>query len=161
MKNPMKARLSRVLLLIGLATSLALEGCILFPPPHSDYRPLHQAAGGCDVTTVSAILATNMAALNITEDGGRGPLHVAAAHCCTNVMILLIEKGAKLELKGNTGETPLHVAAQEGCGEAVALLVSKGANINARDNKGHTPLKRAIDYEQNSTADLLRKLGGI
>jgi len=76
-------------------------------------------------------------------------------------MALLIEKGAKLELKGKTGETPLHVAAQEGCAEAVALLVGKGANINARDNEGHTPLKRAIDYEQNSTVDLLRKLGGI
>ena len=157
----MKAHLHRVLLFVGLAVSLTLQGCFLLPPPHSDYRPIHQAAIGCDVNTVSAILATNMAALNIKEDGGRGPLHVAAAHCCTNVMILLIEKGAKLELKGKTGETPLHVAAQEGCVEAVALLVSKGANINARDNEGHTPLKRAIDYEQNSTADLLRKLGGV
>jgi ankyrin repeat protein len=157
----MKFQLNRVLLLVGLATSLALEGCFLLPPPHSDYRPIHQAAGGCDVNTVSAILATNKAALNITEDGGRSPLHVAAAHCCTNVMVLLIEKGAKLELRGKTGETPLHVAAQEGCTEAVALLISKGANINARDNEGRTPLKRAIDYEQNSTADLLRKLGGV
>lgn len=55
----------------------------------------------------------------------------------------------------------IDVAAQEGCTDAVALLVSKGAKINARDNEGHTPLKRAIDYEQNSTADLLRKLGGV
>ena len=157
----MKSCLNRIFLLVGLAVSIVLEGCFLLPPPHSDYRPIHQAAGGCDVNTVSAILATNMTALNITEDGGRGPLHVAAARCCTNVMVLLIEKGAKLELKGKTGETPLHVAAQEGCVEAVALLVSKGANINARDNEGHTPLKRAIDYEQNSTAELLRKLGGV
>jgi ankyrin repeat protein len=157
----MKARLNRVILLLGLAVSLTVEGCFLLPPPHSDYRPIHQAAGGCDANTVSAILATNLAALNIPEDGGRGPLHVAAARCCTNVMALLIEKGAKLELKGKTGETPLHVAAQEGCAEAVALLVSKGANINARDNEGHTPLKRAIDYEQTATADLLRKLGGV
>lgn len=157
----MKARLTRVLLLVGFVLSLTLEGCFLLPPPHSDYRPIHQAAGGCDVNTVSAILATNKDALNIPEDGGRGPLHVAAARCCTNVMTVLIEKGAKLELKGKTGETPLHVAAQEGCVDGVALLVSKGANINARDNEGHTPLKRAIEYEQTATADLLRKLGGV
>jgi ankyrin repeat protein len=157
----MKAQLNRLPLLIGLAVSLVLEGCFLLPPPHSDYRPIHQAAGGCDATTVAAILATNPAALNIPEDGGRGPLHVAAAHCCTNVVGLLMEKGANLELKGKTGETPLHVAAQEGCVDAVAMLVKKGANVNARDNDGHTPLKRAIDYQQSGTAELLRKLGAV
>jgi ankyrin repeat protein len=140
---------------------LALEGCFLLPPAHSDYRPIHQAAGGCDAITVAAILATNPAALNLKEDGGRGPLHVAAARCCTNVLALLVEKGAKLDLKGKTGETPLHVAAQEGCIDAVAMLVNKGANINARDNDGHTPLKRSIEFEQRATADMLRKLGAV
>ncbi len=156
----MKARSNRVPFLIGFIVVLAAQGCFLLPLPHSDYRPIHQAAGGCDVATVAAILATNPAALNIREDGGRGPLHVAAARCCTNVVGLLLEKGADLELKGKTGETPLHVAAQEGCVDAVTMLVSKGAKINARDKEGHTPLKRAIDFEQTGTADLLRKLGG-
>ena len=157
----MKARLSPLPLLVGFFFALTLEGCLFLPPPHSDYRPIHQASGGCDPATVSAILATNPAALNITEDGGRGPLHVAAAHCCTNVVGLLLEKGAELELKGKTGETPLHVAAQEGCVDAVTMLVKKGADINARDKDGHTPLKRAIDFEQPATAELLRKLGGV
>jgi len=157
----MKARLNRLPFLVACVFVFALEGCFLLPPPHSDYRPIHQAAGGGDVTTVAAILATNPAALNIREDGGRGPLHVAAAHCRTNVVALLIEKRANLELKGKTGETPLHVAAQEGCVDAVTMLVSKGANVNARDKDGHTPLKRAIDYEQSATTNLLRKLGGV
>lgn len=157
----MKARSNAIPWLISFGFLCAVEGCFLLPPPHSDYRPIHQAAGGCDAVTVAAILATNPAALNIREDGGRGPLHVAAAHCCTNVVGLLLEKGADLELKGNTGETPLHVAAQEGCVEVVAMLVKKGANVNARDKGGHTPLKRAIDYEQAATAELLRKLGGV
>lgn len=126
---------------------------------HSDYRPIHQAAGACDAATVSQILSTNAAALNVTEDGGRGPLHIAAARCCTNVMALLLERGAKLELKGKAGETPLHVAAQEGCVEGVRMLVNKGADLKARDNEGHTPLKRAIDYQQDATVDLLRKFG--
>jgi ankyrin repeat protein len=156
----MNARLRPLSSLFCFISLFAVAGCFLFPPPHSDYRLIHQAAGACDAATVSAILSTNPAALNITEDGGRGPLHVAAAHCCTNVVEMLLEKGASLELKGKTGETPLHVAAQEGCVEAVSQLVKKGANINARDKDGHTPLKRAIDYEQAATADLLRKLGG-
>ena len=148
-----------VLTAIGILL-LAASGCFLKPLPHSDYRPIHQAAGGCDVATVASILSTNPAALNIKQDGGRGPLHVAAARCCTNVVALLLQQGANVELKGKMGETPLHVAAQEGCVDAVTMLVSKGAKINARDKDGHTPLKRAIDYEQGATADLLRKLGG-
>lgn len=140
---------------------LAADGCILKPLPHSDYMPIHQASGNCEATTVGMILSTNPAALNITGDGGRGPLHVASARCCTNVIALLLQKGAKLELRGDKGETPLHVAAQEGCVDAVTMLVNKGANINARDNEGHTPLKRAIDYEQTETANLLRKLGAV
>lgn len=144
----------------GLIFSV-FAGCVFLPLPHSDYRPIHEAAGGCDASTVGAILSTNPAVLNIQEDGGRSPLHVAASHCCTNVVALLLQKGAKLELRGKTGETPLHVAAQEGCDDAVRMLASKGARINGRDNAGHTPLKRAIDYEQKATADLLRKLGAL
>jgi ankyrin repeat protein len=143
---------------IGLLLFVA-GGCFLEPIPHSDYRLIHQAAGNCDTTTVALILSTNPAAINLTEDGGRGPLHVASAHCCSNVIVLLLQKGAAIELKGKSGETPLHVAAQEGCVEAVTLLVNKGANINARDKEGHTPLKRAIDFGQDTTVTFLRKLG--
>lgn len=146
------------LILTSLVLSFA-SGCFLKPLPHSDYRPIHQAVAGCDAATITAILSTNLAALNLTDDGGRAPLHIASSRCCTNVIILLLQKGAALELKGNAGETPLHVAAQEGCVDAVARLASKGANINARDKKGRTPLKRAIEFQQDDTANLLRKLG--
>ncbi len=105
------------------------------------------------------VISTNPAAINITEDGGRTPLHVASARCCTNLIEFLLKSGAKIELKGKTGETSLHVAAQEGCVEGVRTLVAKGANINARDKNGHTPLKRAIDYQQDAVVELLRKMG--
>jgi 26S proteasome non-ATPase regulatory subunit 10 len=153
--------IKRSLLTLLSVALIGITGCFLKPLPHSDYRPIHQAAGGCDVVRVAQILSTNPAVLNITEDGGRAALHVASARCCTNVIALLLEKGAKLELKGKTGETPLHVAAQEGCSEAVGMLVNKGAKINARDNDGDTPLKRALDYRQDATVALLRKLGAV
>lgn len=141
---------------------LAVGGCILKPLPHSDYRPIHQAAAGCDAANVTLILHTNPAALNLTEDGGRSPLHVASARCCTNVIaLLLLKEGVKVELRGKTGETALHLAAQEGCVDAVGLLVAHGAKLNPRDEHGHTPLKRAMDYEQDATAALLRKLGAV
>jgi ankyrin repeat protein len=144
---------------VACVSFLAAGGCAFLAPPHSDYRPIHQAAAACDSPQVSTIIQNDPKAVNLTEDGGRGPLHVAAARCCTNVMQLLLQAGAKLELKGKTGETPLHVAAQEGCIAGVKLLVEKGAQINARDNQGHTPLRRAVDYEQTEVAALLRGLG--
>jgi ankyrin repeat protein len=153
--RPIKA----LVLAVVAGVLVSTGGCFLRPLPHSDYRPIHQAAGNCDLEIVAAILSTNRAALNAREDGGRGPLHVASARCCTNVMDFLINSGASIALKGNTGETPLHVAAQEGCLGGVQLLVAKGANINARDNQGHTPLKRAVEYGQDATATLLRRMG--
>lgn len=156
----MKTQLRFFRLMCVCVLLIAVDGCFLLPLPHSDYRPIHQAAGGCDAVTVALILSTNPAALNLTEDGGRSPLHVASARCCTNVISLLLQKGARLEFKGKTGETPIHVAAQEGCVEAVSMLVRAGAQINARDKNGSTPLKRALSYEQQTVVELLRTLGG-
>ena len=115
---------SKRLVPVALAL-LVTSGCVLLPPPHGDYRPIHEAAAACDVTTVAQILATNAAAVNFREDGGRAPLHVAAGRCCTNVMAVLLQSGAKIELKGNSGETPLHVAAQEGCVPGVGAAFGK------------------------------------
>ena len=141
------------------ALLLLTAGCFLFPPPHSDYRPIHQYSLGCAAQAVQAILRTNSAAVNLPDDSSRTPLHVAASRNCTNVIAVLLHAGAKLEAKDQAGETPLHVAAQEGCADAVTMLIQVGAQINARDKQGYTPLKRALAYEQPSVVKLLRDLG--
>ncbi len=138
---------------------LLTSGCLLFAPPHSDYRPIHQYSLACDAQTIRAILGTNSAAVNLPDDSHRTPLHAAASRNCTNVIAVLLHAGAKIEAKDKTGETPLHVAAQEGFADAVTMLVQAGADINARDHAGNTPLKRAMDYQQRAVADLLRRLG--
>jgi ankyrin repeat protein len=145
---------------LWLALALATGGCVLFGPPHSDYRPIHQFSLACDESNVKAILVTNSSAANLRDDSRRTPLHDAASRNCTNVMEVLIRAGSKLNAKDQAGETPLHVAAQEGCVEAVVALVQAGAAINPKDKKGYTPLKRALLYEQDTTAQVLRGLGG-
>ncbi|HTL56596.1 MAG TPA: ankyrin repeat domain-containing protein [Candidatus Limnocylindrales bacterium] len=144
---------------ITVALLVLSSGCFLLPPPHSDYRPIHQFSLGCDAQAVQAILQTNVAAVNLPDDSGRTPLHDAASRNCTNVIAILIHAGAQLEARDQAGETPLHVAAQEGCTDAVTLLVQAGANINPIDNQGNTPLKRARAYEQTAVVNLLRSLG--
>ena len=149
----------RCLRWLPLALVVLSAGCFLLPPPHSNYRPIHQAALGCDAQAVTAILATNREAVNLPDDSHRTPLHDAASRNCTNVIAVLLRAGAKLEAKDDAGETPLHVAAQEGCADAVRALVDSGADINARDKQGNTPLKRALAYEQAGVANLLRSMG--
>lgn len=149
----------QVLRAIAVVLLIFSSGCFLLPPPHSDYRPIHQYALGCQAQAVEAVLQTNAAAVNLPDDSRRTPLHDAASRNCTNVMAILIHAGAKLEAKDQAGETPLHVAAQEGCSDAVTLLVKAGASINSRDKQGNTPLKRAIAYEQTAVVNLLRSLG--
>jgi ankyrin repeat protein len=150
---------SRTLQTFTLALLLLTAGCFLFPPPHSDYRPIHQYSLGCNAQAVQAILRTNPATVNLPDDSRRTPLHAAASRNCTSVMAVLLSAGAKLEAKDQAGETPLHVAAQEGCADAVTMLVHDGALINARDNQGYTPLKRALAYEKPAVVNLLRSLG--
>jgi cytohesin len=149
----------RALSALSLALLILTGGCFLAPPPHSDYRPIHQFSLACQAQTVQAILETNSAAANLPDDSQRTPLHAAASRNCTNVIAVLLRAGAKLEAKDKAGETPLHVAAQEGFADAVTVLLQAGAATDIRDHDGYTPLGRATAYEQRDTADLLRKLG--
>lgn len=155
----MKCHFKRFLWVCGLALVFFSAGCFLFPPPHSDYRPVHQYSLACDSASVQAILNTNDAAANARDDSKRTPLHDAASRNCTNVISLLLARGAKLEARDQAGETPLHVAAQEGSVEAAEMLIEAGAKLNPRDKKGFTPLKRAVLYEQNPVIRLLRSKG--
>jgi ankyrin repeat protein len=146
--------------LLALIVALFCEGCFLIPPPRSAYRPIHQYAQAGDAASVAADLATNSPDLNLPDDAGLTPLHLAASHCHTNVIALLLSKGASVNKKGQGGVTPLHLAAQDGCADAVTLLLAHHAKINARDDTGRTPLKRAEEWHQDAVAQLLRQHGG-
>jgi ankyrin repeat protein len=158
MKTQLKT-LKHILILTGVL-AIASNGCFLKPPPRSALRAIHQYAEAGDVTNVAAYLATNSAGLNLPDDAGLTPLHLAAGHCRTNVVALLLDKGAKVNQKAQGGATPLHLAAQEGCGNTVKMLLEKGAKVNARDDEGRTALKRAEQWQQDSTATLIRLYGG-
>jgi ankyrin repeat protein len=142
-----------------LATLLAMAcaGCVLFAPPPGTYRPIHEYAAAGNVAAVTQDLATNSGDLNLPDDAGRTPLHLAATHCQTEVVQLLLDKGARIDAKATGGATPLHLAAQAGCAEVVSLLLAKGAKVNARDDQGRTPLDRAQQWQQTNIVSLLEQ----
>ncbi len=146
------------MLLVAGACGLLASGC--WPAhPHSAYRTIHQCAINGDAAGVSAELAGHPEELNLPEDDGLTPLHLAAENCHTNVVVLLLDKGAKIGVQGSDNETPLHLAAQEGCADVVAILLARGADINARDKQGRTPLDRAQQWHQTNVVTLLQQHG--
>lgn len=152
-QSPLRAVASAV------AVAFLCLGCVLFHK-HSAYRQIHEHAKAGDAAAVAADLSENPSNINLPDDAGLTPLHLAALHCHTNVVMLLLAKGAKINRKAKDDATPLHLAAQEGCVDAITMLLAKGAKINAQDNQGRTPLKRAELWHQNAVAELLRQRGG-
>jgi ankyrin repeat protein len=154
----MKLNFNILVFVLAVALIAVANGCV--SPPRSAYRPIHQFAEAGDAAAVAQDLATNSSDLDVPDDGGLTPLHLAAAHCRTNVVLLLLDEGAKVNARAKGGATPLHLAAQEGCVDVVTILLARGAKINARDDKGYTPLKRAELWHQDAAAQILRQHGG-
>ena len=145
--------------LLAVTLALVVAGCCFAQHP-SAYRSIHALAKSGDAAGVAEDLAQHPHDLNLPDDAGLTPLHLAAAQCHTNVVALLLDKGADVNRKANGGATPLHLAAQEGCVGAVSMLLAKGATINARDGQDRTPLSRAEQWHQEAVAALLRAHGG-
>jgi ankyrin repeat protein len=137
------------------------SGCFLKPTEHSKHGPIHDYARDGNLALVTEDLATNSADLNLPDDAGLTPLHLATLHCHTNVVTFLLEKHAKVNLASDDGTTPLHLAAQEGCLDVLIELLAHDAKVNPRDNQNRTPLARAEAWHQDQAADFLRNHGGI
>ena len=137
------------------------SGCFLIPPKHSDYRAIHEYASDGNVAGITQDLAAYPGDVNLTDDAGRTPLHLAATHCHVDAAEVLLDKGAKIDAKATGGTTPLDVAAQAGCVDMVNLLLAKGAKINLRDDQGRTLLGRATQWKRDEVVQVLRAHGGI
>jgi ankyrin repeat protein len=157
----MKTKFHPSLATLLLTTVLAVAGAGCFhAPQHSAYREIHASARDGDVAQVAGDLAQNPGDLNLPDDAGLTPLHLAASACHTNVVALLLDQGAQIDRPAKDGATPLHLAAQEGCADAVNLLLVRGADVNARDDQKRTPLVRAEQWHQDAMVPLLRQHGG-
>lgn len=142
----MRAGVLSICLLVILSLT---NGCFLFHC-HSSYRSIHQCARDGDSVCVIAQVESDPKCINLPDDGGMVPLHLAAAHCHPNIVRILLSYGADLKKQAKGGATPLHFAAQEGCQAAMELLISAGAEINDRDDSNRTPMGRALEWDQDT-----------
>ncbi|OBS77198.1 hypothetical protein A6R68_16359 [Neotoma lepida] len=75
--------------------------------------------------------------VNVTNQDGSSPLHVAALHGRTDLVPLLLKHGAYSGARNTSQAVPLHLACQQG-------HFQHGASINASNNKGNTALHEAV-----------------
>lgn len=89
-----------------------------------------EAVGTDNIVLVKKLIEEG-ADVNIKDNDGESPLHLAKSLEITN---LLIEKGAKIDVIDNSGTTPLQLFCYCGkdCFDIQKLLIEKGANINAK-----------------------------
>ncbi|HSX25424.1 MAG TPA: ankyrin repeat domain-containing protein [Chlamydiales bacterium] len=103
--------------------------------------PLIRELRGQSREEVVAFLLDNGARVDLADNGGETPLHVAAEHFNTRMVRLLLKYNPPINAQDNKGQTPLHLTVRNYNDDTMNLLVEGGgANINLPDKEGTTPL---------------------
>lgn len=95
------------------------------------------------------LLLSKGADINIKNQDGRTPLHIAAGITDDDKLLsLLISKGADVNSQDNLGNTPLHNAAGNRLYKKnIPLLISSGAKVNSVNKSGETPIELTFKYK--------------
>ena len=85
-------------------------------------------------------LLTQFAApLEMPDEAGNQPLHLATLRNHRDCMSILLKNGVDIDAAArHTGRTALHLAARENLLDAAKLLIQRGANVNAIDDNGES-----------------------
>ncbi|WCR59442.1 MAG: Phosphocholine transferase AnkX [Wolbachia endosymbiont of Ctenocephalides felis wCfeF] len=129
--------------------------------------PLHLLAANDDYEAISTIIphierhypSKLREIVNVENNCGQTPLHIAAENGWLNIVKYLIDKDANINAKGEYGWTPLHIAAKNGKLDMIKYLTNKGANINAKDECYSTPLHLVAELGELSIVEYLINKG--
>ncbi|KAF5597987.1 ankyrin 1 [Fusarium pseudoanthophilum] len=103
---------------------------------------INSAAFGSLPPVINLILNQEHATVNVADDMGRMPIHLAACNGLANFEAVL-ERGGDIYAKDKQGRTPLHWAAQTGKLQVVKKIISlmgDKLDIDVPDIDGWTPL---------------------
>uniref|UniRef100_A0A672UP47 Ankyrin repeat domain 27 n=1 Tax=Strigops habroptila TaxID=2489341 RepID=A0A672UP47_STRHB len=104
-------------------------------------------------------ISTNGLGVNVSNEDGFTPLHMAALHGHSELVSLLLKHGASISAKNAKHAVPLHLACQKGHFQVVKCLMDYNAKQNKKDLYGNTPLIYACLNGQYETAALLLQHG--
>ena len=115
-------------------------------------RLVHLASMYNDGYLLQHLIHHHKAFINVTNDNGDTPLHIAAENGCDNLIPILID-GAELNAAAPDGTTPLHLAINFGHVSIAETLINAGANVNVQDGNHMTPLHLAANYKVTNDLD--------
>ncbi|CAG9765551.1 unnamed protein product [Ceutorhynchus assimilis] len=142
---------------INLASMRGLETKVLTlleNNHHPDKALIHAATQGY-YTIVLTLIEYN-AEVNIYNNQGQTPLHLASknGHYC--VVYALLKHRADVNSKDNNQFAPLHYAAIFGHADIVRLLLNMDACIDPRTADGDSPIDFAKEYGHQEVVQLLQ-----
>jgi ankyrin repeat protein len=106
--------------------------------------PIFEASSNGYTETLSKLI-NNGANINIVNDKGMTPLHIAIKNGHTATVKVLIAAGANISAAAAiNGWTPLYIACAKGYTPIVNALIEAGADVNVPMGAGITPLSIAI-----------------
>ena len=112
---------------------------------------LHEAAQASQLHVV-ALLISQGALLEATDEDGLTPLHEAVRAGHANVVLLLLERGAEVDARDRNGRTPLHMAVEQSFLGVMKMLVKYGAELQAIDHDGRTTVDVATENNHSEIA---------
>ncbi|XP_050779011.1 ankyrin repeat domain-containing protein 27 isoform X3 [Gopherus flavomarginatus] len=122
-------------------------------------HPLCQCSKCEPIQKKLARIPANGLGVNVTNQDGFTPLHVAALYGHPELVYLLLKHGANISAKNMNHAVPLHLACQKGHFQVVKCLVDCNAKQNKKDVHGNTPLIYACLNGQHEIAALLLEHG--
>lgn len=106
-----------------------------------------------------ARIPANGLSVNVTNQDGFSPLHMAALHGRTDLVPLLLKHGAYSGARNTSQAVPLHLACQQGHFQVAKCLLDSNAKPNKKDLSGNTPLICACSAGHHEVAALLLQHG--
>lgn len=122
-----------------------------------DKKKIYDAIKQNDVKSVTKMLIDNSDLVDITDNFGQTPLHLASKRNRYEIIPLLIYKGAKKNVQDFVGQTPLHLASLHNCLEAVQILLYSFADPSILTKNLKTPL----DLSSNPVIQYILRRGYI
>ncbi len=110
-----------------------------------------------DPKEVQAFLNSDPTAIDMTNNYGERPLHLAAAGDRTQIVALLLEHGADVDAVGDDGRTALHYACDGGHTESAKQLIAANTKVGTVAEDGDTALHDLVKWHPGEI-ELLRLL---
>ena len=133
---------------LGCLSELITRGASLVIKDNEGYTALHRAAGSEEDSEAELVhlLLKHGASVEVYNNGGGSPLHMALAAGNKPAVVALLEAGASLAAVDCDGDTALHYAASQNDPQAelVHLLLKQGASVDVVNNREVTPLDMAV-----------------